>query len=408
MRAVDRSGDERRPAAPASGTPASPAPPICRPPPPPAGQKLVFVVTEDWFFASHFLPMARAARELGLEVAVSRGCAPPRGHRGHRRARDPARSRAAQPQPPGGRLCRRPARGDPQGRSADLVHCIALRAILVGGSRRRWPGVRAAGLRPDGPRLPRRPPGPRRARLARRRPPPRARPRDARRPATSSRTRTIRALGLDPADARARHDRRRRRRRSRAPAPAPLPPQPPLKVAVVARMLWSKGIDLAVEAVRRAAPGRRSSCRSTAHPTRRIRRPSGGDAAGLEPRSRASPGTADRRRRRRLARASRLLPALARRRGPAAHPARRRGLRARARHDRRARLPRLVRDGIEGLSCRRTTPRRWPRPSDARRRSGARRPHGRGARARMLDGFTERDVMDAVKRSMPRMLARAA
>lgn len=26
-----------------------------------AGKSLVFVVTEDWFFASHFLPMARAA-----------------------------------------------------------------------------------------------------------------------------------------------------------------------------------------------------------------------------------------------------------------------------------------------------------------------------------------------------------
>jgi glycosyltransferase involved in cell wall biosynthesis len=31
-----------------------------------------------------------------------------------------------------------------------------------------------------------------------------------------------------------------------------MPPQPPLKVALVARMLWSKGVDLAVEAVRRA------------------------------------------------------------------------------------------------------------------------------------------------------------
>ena len=31
-----------------------------------------------------------------------------------------------------------------------------------------------------------------------------------------------------------------------------MPPQPPLKVALVARMLWSKGIDVAVEAVRLA------------------------------------------------------------------------------------------------------------------------------------------------------------
>jgi hypothetical protein len=31
--------------------------------------KLLFVATEDWFFASHFLPMARAARELDFDVA---------------------------------------------------------------------------------------------------------------------------------------------------------------------------------------------------------------------------------------------------------------------------------------------------------------------------------------------------
>jgi glycosyltransferase involved in cell wall biosynthesis len=34
-------------------------------------------------------------------------------------------------------------------------------------------------------------------------------------------------------------------------APQPLPPLPPLKVAVVARMIWTKGVDLAVEAVSR-------------------------------------------------------------------------------------------------------------------------------------------------------------
>src|SRR3954465_6319539 len=33
-------------------------------------KRIAFVVTEDWFFASHFLPMARAARELGLKVVV--------------------------------------------------------------------------------------------------------------------------------------------------------------------------------------------------------------------------------------------------------------------------------------------------------------------------------------------------
>lgn len=39
-------------------------------------KRLVFVVTEDWFFASHFLPMARAAVAMGLSVAVVTACAP--------------------------------------------------------------------------------------------------------------------------------------------------------------------------------------------------------------------------------------------------------------------------------------------------------------------------------------------
>ncbi|MBE7245433.1 MAG: glycosyltransferase, partial [Actinomycetospora chiangmaiensis] len=77
-------------------------------------------------------------------------------------------------------------------------------------------------------------------------------------PLASTRTRFLfenpddaRALGLDPLD------------RSvtvvggagvdpAAFVPRPLPPMPPLRVAVVARMLWSKGIDVAVEAVRLA------------------------------------------------------------------------------------------------------------------------------------------------------------
>ena len=33
-------------------------------------RSVLFLVTEDWFFASHFLPMARAAREMGLSVTV--------------------------------------------------------------------------------------------------------------------------------------------------------------------------------------------------------------------------------------------------------------------------------------------------------------------------------------------------
>ena len=32
----------------------------------PARPKVVFIITEDWFFVSHFLPMARAARDAGF------------------------------------------------------------------------------------------------------------------------------------------------------------------------------------------------------------------------------------------------------------------------------------------------------------------------------------------------------
>ena len=39
--------------------------------PNPARPKLLFVVTEDWFFCSHFLPMARAALADGFEAAVA-------------------------------------------------------------------------------------------------------------------------------------------------------------------------------------------------------------------------------------------------------------------------------------------------------------------------------------------------
>lgn len=38
---------------------------------PPERPKLIFLVTEDWYFCSHRLPMARAARDTGFDVAVA-------------------------------------------------------------------------------------------------------------------------------------------------------------------------------------------------------------------------------------------------------------------------------------------------------------------------------------------------
>jgi len=36
-----------------------------------AAPKLLFLVTEDWYFCSHRLPVARAARDAGFAVAVA-------------------------------------------------------------------------------------------------------------------------------------------------------------------------------------------------------------------------------------------------------------------------------------------------------------------------------------------------
>jgi glycosyltransferase involved in cell wall biosynthesis len=217
----------------------------------PTPPHLLYVITEDWFFCSHFLPMARAAREAGFRVGVlcrvrehgeriraegfelhaleaERGSFNPLAAlsalAGMRRALDDLRP--------------------------DIVHLIALRSILVGGMAARLAGIRRRVVAVTGlgflgaseatqARLAR---GLIRAflRLA-------LRGRDDRY-LFENRSDAV-LLGLDPAD------------RARVSIvggagvdpdsfrPAPLPDLPPLKVALVARMLWSKGIDLAVEAV---------------------------------------------------------------------------------------------------------------------------------------------------------------
>jgi len=38
---------------------------------PSARPKLLFLVTEDWYFCSHRLPIARAARDAGFAVTVA-------------------------------------------------------------------------------------------------------------------------------------------------------------------------------------------------------------------------------------------------------------------------------------------------------------------------------------------------
>jgi glycosyltransferase involved in cell wall biosynthesis len=213
--------------------------------------KLIFIVTEDWFFASHFLPMARAAREMGLSVAV---IARERQHRdaieavGARLIPLEAERRSLDPRA----LWRQLAalRAVLRREKPDIVHCIALRSILMGGLAARLEaigkrvyaltglgflgaqtgskgfgarlGVRAllmAGL--DGPEV---------RFLFENVDDPVMLGLD---PANSAKVVIVGGAGVDPV----------------VMTPTLMPAQPPLKVALVARMLWSKGVDLAVEAV---------------------------------------------------------------------------------------------------------------------------------------------------------------
>lgn len=215
-------------------------------------KKLVFIVTEDWFFCSHFLPMARAARELGLDVTV---ICRVRNHReiieetGARVVMLDAERRSLNPLAAAASTWR--LAGLLKAERADVVHCIALRSILVGGTAAALAGVKRRiyaltglgflGARTDTV-----------GRLARRV------VQMLIGMLTTTKTRFLfennsdpRMLGLDPGEERVtivggagvNPD---------ALSPAPIPPVPPVKIAVIARMLWSKGIDLAVAATEQA------------------------------------------------------------------------------------------------------------------------------------------------------------
>lgn len=213
---------------------------------------IVFLVTEDWFFVSHFLPMARAAREMGLRITVVTRV---RDHRAiieavgarvvaleaERRSLNPIAVLRAL------RDLKRVLREE----QPDIVHCIALRSIILGGFAAprdtaavyALTGLGFLGARQDFV-------GHAARRLVR----------GFRRifwdgPRTCylfENEDDALALGLDPADG------------SRvalaggagvdlAQFPVfPLATDGDLRIAVVARMLWSKGIDTAVEALSRA------------------------------------------------------------------------------------------------------------------------------------------------------------
>jgi glycosyltransferase involved in cell wall biosynthesis len=214
--------------------------------------KLLYLVTEDWFFVSHFLPMARAAHAAGFEVVVATRL---RAHRasieaeGFRTIALESERRSLGPL----EIVRSVARmaAIVRAERPDIVHCIALRMVVLGGLAARLANARALVLAPTGlghlwiengmvERI-----GRRIARFI------------VGRVLRGASTRYLfenrddpRVFGLDPdgadvtliggAGVSARQF-----------VPAPEPPMP-LRVAVVARMLRPKGIAEAVAAVQRA------------------------------------------------------------------------------------------------------------------------------------------------------------
>lgn len=217
--------------------------------------RIVYLANVDWFFASHFLHLARQARseghcvvvathveradaslrEAGLEVValpVRRGGVLPRGLTDAARvvamelARDPdavlhgfglfgiavgamARLRSSR----GRQVYTITGRG--YSAVAPTLQARALRAATMGlcsrladGPQTRWIAENETDLAACG--------------LAR--------------AVAERRTAIVGGAGIDPQRFR----------------PTALPPRPPLRCALVARMIWSKGIDIAVEAVGRA------------------------------------------------------------------------------------------------------------------------------------------------------------
>src|SRR5436305_11766429 len=214
--------------------------------------KLLYLVTEDWFFVSHCLPMARTARAAGFEVVVATA----------------VRDHAARIQAEGCRVV--PFEGERRSLGVvevlrgffriasvvrterpDIVHCIALRMVALGGLAARFGGVRRLVLAPTGLGLLWSENGmshrvaravlrfvigrwlrgddtrylfentddPREFGLE-----------------NSPAVTIVPGAGVDPAHY----------------PPSPAPPAPPVKVAVVARMIAAKGVADAVAAVRRA------------------------------------------------------------------------------------------------------------------------------------------------------------
>jgi glycosyltransferase involved in cell wall biosynthesis len=113
--------------------------------------KLLYLVTEDWFFVSHFLPMARTARAAGFEVVVAtrvRNHGPRIEAEGFRVVPLESERRSLGPIEAlrGFSRIARIVRAE----RPDIVHCIALRMVAIGGLAARAGGAKRLVLAPTG------------------------------------------------------------------------------------------------------------------------------------------------------------------------------------------------------------------------------------------------------------------
>jgi glycosyltransferase involved in cell wall biosynthesis len=215
--------------------------------------KILYLITEDWFFVSHFLPMARAARDCGFDVAVAtRVRADGERLKAEGISVIPIESERGSASVLTGlrdvfqllKIVRR--------ERADIVHCIALRPVVIGGIVAKLAGSGMLVLAPTGlghlwiergfaVRLARRfvgvivgawLRGARSRYLFENRDDPREFGLDP----DGADVTIVGGAGVDPANF----------------PPSAEPAVPPVRVAVVSRIIRPKGIVEAVEAVRRA------------------------------------------------------------------------------------------------------------------------------------------------------------
>src|SRR6476646_1427557 len=118
---------------------------------PPQMPKILYFITEDWFFMSHFVAMARAAREEGFEVTIATRV----NKDADRIAGEGFRLIALDADRKSLRLIeglRNLLRsyGIVRRERPDIVHCIALRPIVLGGTAAKLAQAKALLLAPTG------------------------------------------------------------------------------------------------------------------------------------------------------------------------------------------------------------------------------------------------------------------